>query len=138
MAVIPGTYQLLVRRRRAVSIRVGGLGLSRLPAGWYVYTGSARNGLVQRVRRHLRREKRMHWHIDYLLMVADGVEAFVLPGTAVAECELHAGLAGGKVAVPGFGSLGCRCRSHLAWFRKRPRVGLTGWPECLRRPAIFG
>jgi len=48
------------------------------PAGWYVYTGSARNGLAQRVGRHLRHNKRKHWHIDYLLAVADRVEAFVL------------------------------------------------------------
>lgn len=73
---------------------MGALGDYPFPAGWYVYTGSARNGVHQRIRRHLRREKRKHWHIDYLLAVADSVEAFVMLGTSISECELHASLKG--------------------------------------------
>ncbi|MBP7936454.1 MAG: DUF123 domain-containing protein [Phycisphaerae bacterium] len=74
---------MLIRLRSAASICVGRLGLCRFPAGWYVYTGSARNGPTQRVGWHLRHDKLKHWHIDYLLAIADRVEAFVLPGTVV-------------------------------------------------------
>lgn len=114
--------------RRARVIRLGGLREHRFPAGWYVYTGSARNGLLQRLARHLRRRKRRHWHIDYLLAVADGIEALILPGTEVTECELHARLRG-RVLVPGFGSSDCSCESHLAWFRRRPGTCLMAWEE---------
>ena len=126
-AVIPGLYQLRIRLERAVTIRVSALGNCRFPAGWYVYTGSALNGLHQRVARHLRRKKRKHWHIDHLVAVVDGVEAFVLASNALTECELHTRLPRGKVVVPGFGSSDCRCPSHLARFRGKPRVGLTPW-----------
>jgi Uri superfamily endonuclease len=132
MQVVPGVYQLRIRLRRARVIAVGALGESRFPAGWYVYTGSARNGLAQRIGRHLRRRKRKHWHIDYLLAVADGVEVFVVPGTIVTECELHGMLTGGEVVVPGFGASDCRCRAHLAWFRRKPKIGLVDWPEFVR------
>ena len=129
MAVTPGLYHLRIRLRRTVRIRVGALGAVRFPVGWYVYTGSARNGLEQRIGRHLRRRKTKHWHIDYLLAIADHVEAFVLPGTDTSECKLHDRLTGGQVVSPGFGSSDCGCESHLAWFGKRPRMALTSWAE---------
>lgn len=63
----PGVYQLCLRLPRATRIKVGKLGTFLFPAGIYVYTGSALNGLEQRLARHQRREKKLHWHIDYLL-----------------------------------------------------------------------
>ena len=132
MNVITGVYQLLIRLRRSRLVRVGALGGVQFPAGWYVYTGSARNGLEQRIKRHLRKRKRKHWHIDYLLAVADEVEAFVLPGTDVSECGLHESLAGGQTPVRGFGSSDCRCESPLVWFTKRPNIPLTPWRQFVR------
>lgn len=61
MKPVPGVYQLVIRMRRPAVITVGALGRCRFPAGWYVYTGSARNGLEQRIRWHLRQEKRRHF-----------------------------------------------------------------------------
>jgi len=127
MKPVPGVYQLVIRLRRPAVITVGALGCFRFPAGWYVYSGSAKNGLVQRIRRHLRQDKRKHWHIDYLLAATDRVEAFVLPGSAVSECELHGQLQGCQVLVPGFGASDCDCESHLAYIRKRPGIGLMGF-----------
>jgi Uri superfamily endonuclease len=111
--IVPGLYQLRIRLRRPATVEVGALGKCHFPAGWYVYTGSARNGLAQRVGRHLRHGKRKHWHIDYLLAVADEVEAFVLPGEEPTKCELHRPLAGGQMPVSGLGPLDCGCLSHL-------------------------
>jgi len=41
------------------------------PKGYYCYTGSARGSgstnLKHRIGRHLKKEKRMFWHIDYVL-----------------------------------------------------------------------
>ena len=136
MTVTPGVYQLRIRLRRAARIRVGALGGVRFAVGWYIYTGSARSGLVQRIQRHLRSRKRKHWHIDYLLAVAAQMEAFVLPGVDVAECQLHRTMAGGQTPVPGFGSSDCGCRSHLAYFKRRPGIGLMTWREFSRRHEI--
>ncbi len=132
MKMIPGLYQLRIRLRRPRTIRVGALGGHTLPAGWYVYTGSARNGLAQRVSRHLRHVKRKHWHIDYLLAVTDEVEAFILLGEQLTECQLHARLQGGRILIPGFGASDCRYESHLAWFNRQPEIALTSWHQFVR------
>lgn len=132
MKVTAGLYQLRIHLKRPRTIRVGALGKHAFPTGWYVYTGSARNGLAQRVGRHLRVTKRKHWHIDCLLAVADEVDAFVLPGETLTECELQVRLRGGKILIRGFGASDCRCTAHLTWFKNKPRIRLTPWRRFIR------
>ncbi len=132
MNVVAGVYQLRMRVRKERTIDVGALGSCRFPRGWYVYTGSARGGLYQRVSRHLREDKRMHWHIDHLLAVSDCVEAFVLPDPHAGECALHDALREAETPIPGFGASDCKCRSHLAYFASRPAIGLTPWETFVR------
>ena len=105
------------------------------PAGYYVYFGSARGGLSARVSRHLKREKRFHWHIDYLLQFAEVVEVWY----AVEEhgewaerkenmeclwCQVCRGMPQGQILVPGFGSSDCRCPAHLVYFPTLPSFEL--------------
>jgi Uri superfamily endonuclease len=78
--------------------------------------------------------KGLHWHIDHLLAVTDHVETFVRSETEETECQLHSVLAGGEVAVPRFGSSDCGCRSHLAWFRRKPGFRPMPWSEFVRQP----
>ena len=61
------TYLLQVILDRDTSVRVGSLGNMDFKKGTYFYIGSARKGLRARVKRHLSGEKRLFWHIDYLL-----------------------------------------------------------------------
>lgn len=85
--------------------------------GSYLYCGSAKGpgGLRARLGRHLRDDKRPHWHIDRL---ADQHSVFAVIGYfALAECEI---LRRASQALPsdfpvkGFGSSDCRsCPSHL-------------------------
>jgi sugar fermentation stimulation protein A len=131
---VSGLYQLVIGLRCPAVTAVGALGRCHFPAGWYVYTGSARSGLVQRVGRHLQWSKRRYWHIDYLLAMADEVEAFVLPGSRTAECALHGRLVGGRVVVDGFGSSDCMCVSHLAYFTGKPKVGLMRYDAFAGNP----
>ena len=116
-----GAYFLLIRLRKGISIRVGALGVIRFESGWYVYVGSALNGLSARVARHLRLHKVRHWHIDYLRPYADGVRAFLFPSRRDLECILARNLlrtSDGQVLR--FGSSDCRCPSHLFHFRANP------------------
>jgi len=94
-------------------VSIGRLGEFDFPAGDYVYTGSARRNLEARVARHLRREKRLRWHIDYLL-AAPGVTVSEVRRSDVAECALNQATVG-RAPVPGFGASDCRqgCGSHL-------------------------
>jgi Uri superfamily endonuclease len=113
MAFQPHTYQLVIRVTRPVEIAVGRLGLCSFQKGTYVYTGSAKRNFEARIARHLRKEKTLRWHIDYLL-AAPGVSVTDVLRSDVEECELNQGSAG-EIVVPGFGASDCRhgCGSHL-------------------------
>lgn len=96
---------------------VARLGRPSLRPGAYVYCGSANGpgGLRARLARHLRADKRRHWHIDHLLAAARVDDLVALPGGN--ECDLvarFAAVVGNNFPVPGFGSSDCRrCRAHL-------------------------
>ncbi|WP_018954792.1 GIY-YIG nuclease family protein [Thioalkalivibrio sulfidiphilus] len=107
------TYQLLIVVDEAVSVRVGQLGEFAFAPGYYVYTGSARRGMKARLKRHLARDKRLRWHIDYLLanphVTVVDVQILDQP-----ECEVNQYITG-TIPVPGFGASDCTagCGAHL-------------------------
>ncbi|MBI3078211.1 MAG: GIY-YIG nuclease family protein [Deltaproteobacteria bacterium] len=119
-----GSYVLVIRLKRRRKIQVGHLGQADFPAGYYVYTGSARGGLANRIARHLRkRGKKLRWHIDYLIRCPEAavVEVLALPSRRREECRVNrlvGALPGARVILRGFGSSDCRegCPSHLAYF----------------------
>ncbi len=121
-----GAYLLLLRLPGPVTIAIGKIA-GELPGGWYAYAGSARGpgGIRARLRRHFRRDKRLHWHIDRLTTLADRLSAFAVPGGN--ECALRRLVADsglGAVAIPGFGSSDCAaCPAHLLrWSDPAPPV----------------
>jgi Uri superfamily endonuclease len=108
-----GSYILLISLSQGSTIKAGGLPPSYFPAASYAYVGSAMGGFKARLARHLRAEKRRHWHIDYLLERA-GITGLILCQTeARVECAIARTLSGQFTSVPGFGSSDCRCPSHL-------------------------
>jgi Uri superfamily endonuclease len=113
-----GTYQLWIRLRRPVVLRIGRLGRVALPAGVYVYTGRAARALQARVRRHVTGGRRRHWHIDYLLAApaARLVQVVLVSPDPADECRANVELARrGQCPVPRFGASDCRqgCPAHL-------------------------
>jgi Uri superfamily endonuclease len=111
-----GAYQLILRLARPVVIEVGALGSHAFPAGFYIYTGRASTGLRKRVDRHRRPEKKLRWHIDYLLQQAQIAGVRVCPGKAAEECSINnetARVLQAIFPVKVFGSSDCRCSSHL-------------------------
>jgi Uri superfamily endonuclease len=72
-----GSYILLIEIHRGVRMQVGALGVLEFPEGFYAYCGSAMGGLGPRINRHLRRKKKIQWHIDYLL--EKGQEGYCMP-----------------------------------------------------------
>ena len=118
-----GCYSLVIELRRAKNLRVGRLGVALFPQGIYVYTGSARNGLAARLRRHCKRNKKLHWHIDYLLAAREArIEKIILyPPAPGQECRRNreiASQAGAAVVLKRFGASDCTssCASHLIHF----------------------
>lgn len=115
------SYQLEIEVRRPTRCVVGGLGEIAFPAGRYAYTGSARRGLDARIARHLRKTKRLRWHIDYLL-AAPGVRVVGVTRSPRAECALNRATVG-QIAAPGFGASDCcaACGAHLKLLRPESR-----------------
>ncbi len=114
------TYQLKIEVERPVTLRIGNLGEFLFPAGRYVYTGSARRNMEARIARHLRRDKTLRWHIDWLLS-STAVEVVAVRRSRAEECVLSAKVRG-DVLVPGFGASDCRagCGSHLRYLGALP------------------
>lgn len=83
--------------------------------GLYAYVGSAQNNLEQRVKRHLRKEKRKFWHVDYLLAndAAKIIEVFQKQADKPEECMIAKAISLRSEPVDGFGSSDCSCKSHL-------------------------
>jgi histidyl-tRNA synthetase len=110
---MPGAYVLLVRL--AAPLRVAaGRRKALLEPGLYLYCGSARGpgGLRARLARHLRREKRPHWHIDQITLAGAVEGAWVEEGGD--ECALNEALSHLPAPLEGFGGSDCRrCPAHL-------------------------
>jgi sugar fermentation stimulation protein A len=121
-----GTYALVIFLPRAQTIRVGALGAFKFPRGYYVYIGSALNGLSARIARHLRRhDKKRFWHIDYLLEHARVIDVWARTGAARLECRwARAALAqpNARIIAPRFGASDCDCATHLVHLAWRDRA----------------
>ena len=83
-------------------------------------SGSAQNNLEGRIERHLRRDKKMHWHIDYLLHYGQVICVHTYAAEKNAECILSqkiGNIKNAEILVSGFGSSDCSCAAHLYFFR---------------------
>ena len=89
--------------------------------GYYVYIGSAMNSLTARINRHLSDEKKMHWHIDYLLKSENSEIRDVLFNISdeKIECDLASIIAENGEGIAKFGCSDCNCKSHLIYFRRK-------------------
>ena len=109
----PGTYALLIYVPYDLALNVGQLGNIDFKSGYYAYIGSALGGLKGRIGRHLKEDKKVHWHIDHLLLRARVVDVIVAYEKERKECEVVRELAKNLPGISGFGSSDCKCRSHL-------------------------
>ena len=126
----PGIYALLILLREKVRVKIRQRERTVAP-GLYVYIGSAQGpgGLRARIARHVRRSKRIKWHVDQLTVNGE-VAAIVYSIGRSRECVLTRPLEENGFTHPirGFGSSDCTsgCTSHLLRFE-------GGKVECLRR-----
>jgi Uri superfamily endonuclease len=124
-----GTYCLIISMKKSEKLDIGHLhNMHKYRKGYYVYIGSAMNSLVPRLNRHLSDEKKMHWHIDYLLKSPDCHIRDILFNISdkKIECDLAEIISKDGEEIPGFGCSDCSCSSHLIYFkRKRDALAST-------------
>ncbi|HRH43709.1 MAG TPA: GIY-YIG nuclease family protein [Pyrinomonadaceae bacterium] len=113
-----GCYQLKIEIKKDLTLKIGALGICHFKKGNYVYTGSAMKNLSQRIARHQSTDKKLHWHIDYLLANSEVELKKVVsyPSEIKEECQYNQRLIskGAEALILGFGSSDCKiCPSHL-------------------------
>src|SRR5208282_5771744 len=104
-----GSYVLICSVAQMKRLTIGRLGSFDIVPGFYAYVGSAfgAGGLRARIGHHLESTADPHWHIDYLLTVAEPVEVWY--STAKQKLEHHWAERLGKepqfrIPIPRFGS----------------------------------
>ncbi|MEA2054376.1 MAG: GIY-YIG nuclease family protein [Candidatus Thermoplasmatota archaeon] len=107
-----GSYILTVGVKKDKEIEIGKLGVLPFKEGYYAYVGSAMNGLDARIGRHIRQNKKKHWHIDYLLEEGVIRQIWCMEG-GKNECEIASVMEKKFGGVKNFGSSDCSCGTHL-------------------------
>ncbi len=123
-----GTYVLIASVQTLRRIEIGSLGKFDIVPGFYAYVGSAlgAGGLRARIGHHLESAATPHWHIDYLLQVAQPVEIWYATANQKLEhrwADLLARAPHFRATIPRFGSSDYhRSRaSHLYFSKRLPR-----------------
>lgn len=120
LILMKGTYNLIIHQREDMHIKVGAIGEDiEFKEGYYIYIGSAMNSLTARIKRHLKKEKKIHWHIDYLLKYENNTIEEVLFNISdeKIECKLAQQISKKGQDIDKFGSTDCNCNSHLIYFK---------------------
>ena len=86
---LKGTYLLIIELTESREIEIGKLGVFFFPRGHYTYTGSAMGGVYRRVKRHLKREKKLRWHIDYFLEYGKIKKVVIFESKTKIECAVN-------------------------------------------------
>ena len=115
---------------------MGSLGNIEFKSGYYAYVGSALGGLKQRLKRHLKKDKKKRWHIDYLLELANIEGVFVWQSKKAIEDKIACKLKKKFDYIDGFGSSDSRCESHLFYSKDKNKL-LSALFKALRRQAVF-
>lgn len=117
-----GAYLIIFQLNEDSLIEIGSLGKIEFKKGFYIYVGSGRRNLRERVKRHLtKKNKKKKWHIDYFSEKAELFKAITIVSSEKLECLLARDLL--KIAdnlILSFGSSDCECPSHLFYFKENP------------------
>ena len=120
-----GIYLLEIILNNKKKINIGALGEYNFSAGYYYYIGSAQKNLQSRINRHLKDNKKLHWHIDYLLNYAQIINYYTILADKNYECKLFQCLNKKEifqVPVKGLGASDCSCRSHLLYTEEKQNI----------------
>ena len=113
-----GCYCLIIEVNKNQYLKIGKKLKIDFKKGYYVYVGSAMNNLESRVKRHLSKTKKLHWHVDYLLKNNEITEVIYNLDEKV-ECDISQKLAKNNTFIKDFGCSDCDCESPLYYFKSK-------------------
>ncbi len=99
-------------------INIGKKGNISFLKGWYLYVGSGKNCLKERIKRHFSLKKKKFWHIDFLSKHLKNLKSFPIYSSRNLECLLAYEFSKIFKIKEGFGSSDCKCKSHLFYSKK--------------------
>jgi len=108
-----GSYVLIIEVKKDQKMTIGKLGTQFFKKGYYAYVGSAMNSLENRINRHICKNKKIHWHIDYLTSQLKILKIFYLENDYKEECDIANNFGKKFKSIAGFGCTDCKCKSHL-------------------------
>jgi Uri superfamily endonuclease len=120
-----GTYVLISSVAQMKRLEIGSLGVFDIVPGFYAYVGSAfgAGGLRARLGHYLESTAAPHWHIDYLLGLAEPVEVWYSTANQKLEhrwADVLENARNFSVPIPRFGCSDYhRSRSSHLYFSKR-------------------
>ena len=128
-----GVYALIIEVPKKVEITIGALGIAEFSQGIWIYIGSAlgttSTSLEKRISRHLSNNKKIHWHIDYLLTNDANILDVIWAETKnEEECNLAQRLKESRdfeSGPPGFGASDCNshCGTHIFRYQANEDIG---------------
>jgi Uri superfamily endonuclease len=101
------------------------LGEVSFKEGDYIYIGSAKGCLETRLQRHLRKEKKIFWHIDYLVENQKVKILQIWTMDKKVECqtaEVFYQNPTAGIIKKGFGSSDCKCLTHLFFIKDKKKT----------------
>ncbi len=117
-----GVYLLEIFASKPFTTNIAKYKGELFPKGYYYYSGSAQKNLPHRLKRHIRKDKIVHWHIDHITSLKEAnisnIFIFENRGKDI-ECELVQVLLkdfNTKIIANGFGNGDCHtCQTHLLY-----------------------
>lgn len=135
-----GAYILVMKLKQKQRMTVGKLPVTTFHPGLYLYVGKAKTGLKARLNRHLSKEKKLFWHIDYFLQKAEIIEMWIKQDF-FKECQVARQikkiLKASQWPRKRFGSSDCLCPSHIL-FVPPNKVNLNTLRERLDFIEVYG
>jgi len=115
-----GTYVILLECPENCKLSIGSLGEVSFKKGYYAYVGSAMNNLEKRLKRHLSKDKKVFWHIDYLTTSENFIirKVFIKISNRKEEDKVAEILEKEFSYISKFGSSDSKNKSHLFIIKK--------------------
>ncbi len=116
---------MIISVSKDFEIIVGCLGKVLFKKGNYIYIGSAKGCLEARLRRHLRRNEKIYWHIDYLLNNKKAQISRIWVIQKSIECktaDVFNEQPISEIVEKGFGSSDCKCLTHLFYINDKEKA----------------